>query len=75
MFLDSEFVTRIPNNDIGKAAINSLRYFGVNTHSIIYGDGHMGLYYLEKSASQRPSKVIYNRKYPAISLVSVREFN
>ena len=73
--LETEFITKIPQNDIGIAAINSLRYFGVNTEKVVYGDGRMGLYYLEKGASQRPSKVIYDRTYSAISLAKKEDFD
>ncbi len=73
--LDSSFVTRLPDNDIGYAAINSMRYFGVDTKDIVLGNGRMGLYYLEKGASQRPSKVIYDREYSAISLAKQDDFD
>lgn len=73
--LESEFLTKLPANDVGKAAVNSMRYFGVNTNKIVYGDGRMGLYYLEKGASQRPSKVIYDRAHSAISLAGAGDFD
>lgn len=73
--LDSAFVTKLPDSDVGRASVNSLRYFGVDTTEIKYGDGRMGLYYLEKGASQRPSKVIYDRQYSAISLASRMDFD
>ena len=73
--IDSEFVTKFPDNDIGRAAEKSLKYFGVNTAKIVYGDGRMGLYYLEKGASQRPSKVIYDRAYSAIALADKNDFD
>lgn len=73
--IDSAFITKLPDNDIGRAAANSLRYFGVDTSEIVYGDGRMGLYYLEKGASQRPSKVIYDRKYSAVSLAKKEDFD
>ena len=73
--MESEFVTKLPYSDIGKAAVNSLRQFGVNTKKIVYGDGRMGLYYLEKGASQRPSKVIYDRAYSTISLAKTQDFD
>ncbi len=73
--LDSSFVTKLPGNDIGFAAINSMRYFGVDTGKIVYGKGRMGLYYLEKGASQRPSKVIYDREYSAIALAKRTDFD
>ena len=66
--VDSEFLTVVPDNDVGRAALNSLRYFGVNVDKSIFKNGRMGLYYLEKGASQRPSKVIYDRAFSSISL-------
>ncbi len=72
---DSVFMTKLPNSDIGTAATHSLDYFKVDTSKIIYGDGRMGLYYLEKGASQRPSKVIYDRSSSAIALAKKEEFD
>lgn len=73
--LDSAFVTKLPEGPIGQAAVNSMRYFGVDTHNINYGKGRMGLYYLEKGASQRPSKVIYDREHSAIALAKTMDFD
>lgn len=73
--LESAFVTKLPHNDVGIAAANSLNYFRVDTSKIIYGEGRMGLYYLEKGASQRPSKVIYDRAYSAIAMAKQNEFD
>lgn len=73
--LDSGFITIVPDNDIGQAAINSLRYFGVDTKPVIYGNGRMGLYYIEKGASQRATKVIYDRKYSAMAMAAKEVFN
>ena len=73
--LDSAFVTKLPENDVGIAAVNSMRYFGVDTSDVVYGKGRMGLYYLEKGASQRPSKVIYDREYSAIALAKRSDFD
>ena len=73
--LDSAFVTKLPENDVGIAAVNSMRYFGVDTSDVVYGKGRMGLYDLEKGASQRPSKVIYDREYSAIALAKRSDFD
>jgi 2-dehydro-3-deoxygluconokinase len=54
-------VTRFPDNDLGRAATASLRKFGVDTGSIVYGAERMGLYFLENGAMQRSSKIIYDR--------------
>lgn len=59
--VESCFVTKLPENEIGQAAINSLRKFGVDTKWIVRGGERTGIYYLETGASQRPSKVIYDR--------------
>lgn len=66
--LDSEFLSVIPSNAVGDAAISELRRFNVGTDKIIRTEGRMGIYYLETGANQRPSKVIYDRTYSAISL-------
>ncbi len=73
--VDTTFLTKLPNSDVGHAAINSIRYFGVNADKVIYGSGRMGLFYLEKGVSQRPSKVMYDRQYSAIAEAKPDEFN
>lgn len=64
--LHTEYVTRLPNHAIGDNAIMTLRKYGVGTKFIARGGERIGLLYLEKGASQRPSKVIYDRKNSAI---------
>jgi 2-dehydro-3-deoxygluconokinase len=66
--IDASFVTALPDNDIGKACIGQLRGFGVDTQNIVRNKGRFGIYYLEAGANQRPSKVIYDRAYSAISI-------
>lgn len=73
--IQSEFLTVVPDNDVGHASLNSLRYFGVDTSKTFFKNGRMGLYYLERGASQRPSKVIYDRAYSSISLVEPTDFD
>jgi len=73
--LDAVYVTKLPKNDIGQAAVNCLRYFGVDTARIVRGGERIGIYYIEKGASQRPSKVIYDRAYSAISLAKGEDFD
>ncbi|MCR4776767.1 MAG: sugar kinase [Saccharofermentans sp.] len=67
--LDAEFLSVIPSNAIGDAAVGELRRFNVGTDKIIRTDGRMGIYYLETGANQRASKVIYDREYSAISML------
>ena len=66
--LDAEFLSVIPDNAIGDAAIGELRRFNVDTSKVIRTAGRMGIYYLETGANQRASKIIYDRAYSAISL-------
>lgn len=73
--LDAAFVTKLPTHEIGQMAVNSLRKYGVNTSYITRGGDRVGIYYLEKGASQRPSKVIYDRAYSAIALATKEDFD
>lgn len=73
--IDSAFLTKLPANEVGVAAVRSMKYFGVDTSRIIYGDGRMGLYFLEKGASQRPSKIIYDRGYSAMAEAKRSDFD
>jgi 2-dehydro-3-deoxygluconokinase len=69
------FVTKVPNNAIGQAAINHLRRFGVDTQYIARGGKRLGIYFLETGASMRASQVIYDRADAAISEVDASEFD
>ncbi len=73
--MDSVFVTKLPAHAIGQAAVNSLRYFGVDTTKIARGGDRVGIYYLEKGASQRGSVCIYDRAHSAIQEASPADFN
>ena len=73
--VDACFVTKLPEHEIGQSAVNSLRKFGVDTSKIVRGGDRVGIYYCEKGASQRPSKVIYDRKYSSIATASEDDFD
>ena len=73
--LDASFVTKLPKHEIGDAAINSLRKFGVDTSLIVRGGERVGIYFLEKGASQRPSKVVYDRANSSIATAVSSDFN
>lgn len=73
--IQSEFVTKLPKNDIGLAASRELNKFGVKTNNILFDENRMGIYFLEKGASQRPSKVIYDRSNSSVSNSKIGEFN
>ncbi|HKJ45150.1 MAG TPA: sugar kinase [Balneolales bacterium] len=67
--LPVDFVTRLPDNDIGEAALMNLRKYGVGTGKIIRGGERLGIYFLEKGAVSRGSKVVYDRAHSAISQI------
>ena len=72
---DVAFVSKLPTHEIGQSAINSLRKFGVDTSFVTRGGERVGIYYCEKGASQRPSKVIYDRAGSAIATVTGDDFD
>lgn len=73
--IDAAFVTKLPKHEIGQAAVNSLRKYGVDTSWIVRGGERVGIYYMEKGASQRPSKVIYDRAGSAIATAKTTDFD
>lgn len=72
---EARFVTKLPKNPLADAAIRSLKSFDVDTKSVVRGGERMGIYFLETGASMRPSKVVYDRKYSAISEAHEDEFD
>lgn len=75
MGIPSEMVTKLPDNEIGRCAKRMLTKFEVETRHIAWGGERLGVYYLERGASQRPSKVIYDRKHSAISEADPSDFD
>ncbi|MDD2295456.1 MAG: sugar kinase [Eubacteriales bacterium] len=73
--LDSRYVTKLPAHEIGQAAVNTLRSFGVDTSMIVRGGERVGIYFLEKGASQRPSKVIYDRAGSSVAAANRKDFD
>ncbi|MBQ8844825.1 MAG: sugar kinase [Clostridia bacterium] len=73
--MNASYVTKVPDNDIATSCLNSLRRFGVDTSDVVKGGERLGIYYLEKGASQRPSKVIYDRAYSSISQATTEDFD
>jgi len=73
--LDAAFVSALPGNDIGDAALRQVRGFGVDVQHIRRSGERVGIYYLEAGANQRPSKVVYDRAYSSISECKPGDFN
>lgn len=73
--MDVDFVTKLPKHAIGQMAVNSLRKYGVGTDKIVRGGDRVGIYFLEKGASQRGSVCIYDRANSAIQQAAASDFN
>lgn len=73
--LDVKFVSKLPKHEIGQAAVNAIRKYGVDTSYITRGGDRVGIYFLEKGASQRPSKVVYDRADSAIAKAQSCDFD
>lgn len=72
---DVYFVSKVPSNPLGEGALRSLASEGVHTHYIAHGGDRLGLYFLEKGASQRPSQVVYDRAGSSISQSQDSDYN
>ena len=73
--LNASFVTKLPDNLLGISARNEVRRFGVDTGDIVWGGPRLGIYFVEKGASQRGSKVVYDRAGSSIALASRKDFD
>jgi len=72
---DAVFVSKLPVHDIGQAAVNIVRSWGVDASRIVRGGNRVGIYYCERGASQRASKVVYDRAGSSIAEASPDDFN
>jgi 2-dehydro-3-deoxygluconokinase len=72
---DAYFVTKLPTHEIGQAAVNALRRYGVHTDHITRGGDRVGIYYCETGSAMRPSKVIYDRAHSAIAEAAPDDFD
>ena len=73
--LDTAFVSKVPTHEVGDCVIRGLRTYGIDTRYVLRGGRRLGIYYVEKGASQRPSKVIYDREGSAIAEAKPEEFD
>ena len=72
---DAYFVTKLPSHEVGQAAVNALRRYGVRTDHIARGGDRVGIYYLESGSAMRPSKVIYDRTHSAMAEADPEDFD
>lgn len=75
MGIPSAIITKLPDNEIGRCAKRMMDKYGVDTQFISWGGERLGVYYLERGASQRPSKIIYDRKHSSFSTASITDFD
>ena len=73
--VDAAFVTKLPDHVVGQAAVNSLRQYGVDVSNITRGGERVGIYYMERGASQRGSLVVYDRAHSSISTATAADFD
>lgn len=64
-----DFVTRLPENDLGKCAMMEMRKRGVGVGKIVWGGERLGIYFLETGAVSRGSKVVYDRAHSAMATI------
>lgn len=69
--IPTEFVTRLPDNDIGRSALMEIRKRNVSSQNIVYGGERLGIYFLETGAGTRGSKVVYDRNHSAMAAIEV----
>ena len=73
--LDTAYVSKVPSHEVGDYVIRTLRKYGIDTKYVLRGGKRLGIYFVEKGASQRPSKVIYDREDSAIAMAKPEEFD
>lgn len=73
--VDAEFVTRVPDNEIGQCALQEMRKMNVNSSNVLLGGDRLGVYFLETGAGNRGSNVVYDRANSAIATVEPGTFN
>lgn len=72
---ETEFITAVPDNEIGSCAVAALRKYNVGTHHIARCGERLGIYFLETGSSVRPSQVIYDRAHSSISTATEADFD
>lgn len=73
--MDSRYVTKVPDNAVGRGAVSSLRSFGVDTSYIVKGGNRLGIYFMEKGADVRGSTCLYDRAGSSIACASEEDFD
>ena len=69
------FVTKLPENPVGTAALNEVRRYGADTSKVVIGGSRLGIYFFEKGTDIRPTNVVYDREGSALALAKPEEFH
>ena len=72
---EAKFVSKVPANELGQAAVNKLRRYGVDTGSILRGGDRLGIYYVERGADRRASNIVYDRMNSAFACSEAEEYD
>lgn len=72
---DAAYLTKLPKNPLGEAALGALRRYGVNTSRVLRGGPRLGTYYFEKGTNVRPTSVVYDRAGSSAATAKRAEFN
>ena len=72
---ESAYITKLPDSPIGQSAVSSLKKYGVNTEHVAFGEGRLGIYFLEIGSSLRPSNVVYDRADSTMCHAKVSDFD
>ncbi|MDL2142673.1 sugar kinase [Flavobacterium tructae] len=67
--LNAEFVTRLPENEIGASAVKEMRKMNVTSGNVVYGGERLGIYFLETGAGTRGSNVVYDRAHSSMATI------
>lgn len=73
--IHTDYITKLPNNMIAQCAMAQLHKYDVNTDNVVWGGDRIGVFFLERGASQRPSKIVYDRKYSSIALSEPSDYD
>ncbi len=72
---NTEFITKLPDNQLGDSAIKHLKSHGVTTKNVARGGSNIGMYFVETGFGGRPSKVLYNRKYSSVTTIEPEDID
>lgn len=73
--ISTDYITRLPQNDLAQLALNELQKYKVNTTNCIYGGDRLGLYFVEAGNQIRQSQVIYDRSNSSFATIGEKQIN